>query len=60
MQLLETTLVHEQAINNKCKAQRVREERCKHKITQQCVMEEENRKTWRKSLSAALQAQMIH
>ena len=41
MQLLETTLVHEQAINNKCKVQRIREERCKHKITWQCVIKDE-------------------
>ena len=50
MQLLETTLVHEQAINNKCKAQRVREERCKHKITQQCVIEYEIEKFGEKPL----------
>ena len=30
-------------INNKCKAQRVREERCKHKITPRRVIEEQTK-----------------
>jgi len=30
-------------INNKCEAQKVREERCKHKITPKCVVEEETK-----------------
>ena len=38
----------------------VREEKSKHKITLQCVIEEENQRTSQKKLFAALQAEMIH
>ena len=37
-----------------------REKKLKPKITWQCVIKEENRKTQHKILSAALQAEMIH
>ena len=46
-------------INNKCKAQKVREERCKNKIAPRCVIDEENQSTQHKNFSAAFQAEMI-
>ena len=44
------SLSHKQADNNKMKALRVREERCKHKITPKRVIEEETEELGEKPL----------